>query len=176
MICHTLIFIIKTLTLCYFFTDTRDFVILSLLAHLLPSPHLSCPGKRRWKPSILESRQSVVIHINNLSELNDALGGLFERSRERGIETAPFLLVHGDVKNLSGFLVWNNVVSYKFPNFLKALDICLKIYKAYNIDYPRHSSAVWDLLSAFLFDFDPISDKSNITALCEAIRNKQSPQ
>ncbi|XP_065095776.1 uncharacterized protein LOC135717565 [Ochlerotatus camptorhynchus] len=157
-------------------SDTRNFVIVSLLSHILPSPHLTCSGKRRWKPSILETRQSVVIHINDLSELNETVGGLFDRSRERGIETTPFILVHGDFKNPVGFLVWNNVVSYKLPNFLKALDICMKIFKAYNIDHPRHSSAVWDLLSTFLFDFDPVSDKATISTLCAAIRKNRSSQ
>lgn len=157
-------------------TDTRNFVIVSLLAHVLPSPHLTCSEKRRWKPSILESRQSVVIHINDISELNETLSGLFKRSRERGVETTPFILVHGDVKNPAGFLVWNNVVSYKLPTFLKALDICMKIFKAYNIDYPRQSSAVWDLLSTFLFDFDPVSDKTAVSTLCGAIRNKKPSQ
>ncbi|XP_021695222.1 uncharacterized protein LOC110675148 [Aedes aegypti] len=156
--------------------DTKNFIVVSLLAHILPSPHLTCSGKRRWKPSILETRQSVVLHINDLSELNETLRVLFDRSREKGIQTTPFILVHGDLKKPTGFLVWNNIVSYKLPNFLKALDICLKIYKAYNIDFPRHSLAVWDLLSTFLFDFDPVSDKATISALCAAIRQTESSQ
>lgn len=158
------------------YTDTRNFIIVSLLAHVLPSPHLTCSGKRRWKPSILESRQSVVVHINDLSELNEALAAIFNRSRERGFVTTPFILVHGDVKNPAGFLVWNNVVSYKLPNFLKALDICMKIFKAYSIDYPRHSSAVWDLLSTFFFDFESVSDNATITTLCGAIREHKLQQ
>lgn len=118
----------------------------------------------------------MVIHLNDLSDLNEILGTVFNRSREKGIETAPFILVHGDLQRPIGFLVWNNIVSYKLPNFLKALDICLKIYKAYNIDYPRQSLSIWDLLSAFLFGFDPVSDKATISTLCAAIRTKQPPQ
>lgn len=164
------------LLITFLFADTKNFIVVSLLAHILPSPHLTCSGKRRWKPSILETRQSVVLHINDLSELNETLRVLFDRSREKGIQTTPFILVHGDLKKPTGFLVWNNIVSYKLPNFLKALDICLKIYKAYNIDFPRHSLAVWDLLSTFLFDFDPVSDKATISALCAAIRQTESSQ
>lgn len=112
--------------------------------------------------------------MDDLPDLNETLNGIFKSSRERRIDNTPFILIHGDVKNPAGFLVWNNVVSYKLPNFLKALDICIKIFKTYNIDYPRQSSAVWDLLSTFLFEFDPVSDKATITTLCEAIRNKHT--
>lgn len=145
------------------------------MAHILPSPVLTLSQKRRWKPSIVESRDSVIIQIDSLTELRTILAKCFNSCREKGIEPTPFVVIHGSNLNRpEGFSVWNNVVSYKLPNLQKALDVCLKLYKTYDIEFPRHSSSIWNLLAAFLYDFDVPSDQIHIAALCSTIRNNCS--
>lgn len=159
----------------FLFTDGRSLIIVWLLSHLLPSPLLACPGKKRWKPSILESRDSVAVLIKDLSELQGTLAKLLNSWREHGVPSTPFIVVHGeDLKHPSGFTVWNNVVSYKLPSFVKALDICVKLYKSYSLDFPRQSASVWHLLACYLYDFTLPDEQANIAALITAIRAKVS--
>lgn len=142
---------------------------------MLPSPLLVCPGKRRWKPSILETRDSIAVLVKDLSELQATIAKLFNTWREHEIASAPFIVVHGeDLLHPTGFTVWNNVVSYKVPSFQKALDICLKIYKSYSLEFPRQAASVWHLLACYLYDYSPSSEQANIAALITAIRAKAS--
>ncbi|XP_058817878.1 uncharacterized protein LOC131681184 [Topomyia yanbarensis] len=155
--------------------DGQSLITVWLLAHVLPSPLLICSGKRRWKPSILESRDSIVVLVKDLSELQATIAKLFSSWRDYDIASTPFIVVHGeDLKHPTGFTVWNNVVSYKLPSFQKALDICLKLYKSYSLDFPRQTASVWHLLACYLYDFTLPSEQTNITAMVTAIRAKAS--
>lgn len=155
------------------FTDARDAIIVSLLVHILPSPILTLPEKVRWKPTILESKESILVYVKSLPYLESTLARLVNAWRSKGVPAAPFIVVFGEDKtNLTGFTVWTNAVPYKFPNFLKALDICIKLYKTYDIDFPRQSVAAWKLLSECLLDLSCSSDQANVKALRLAICSK----
>ena len=160
--------------LLFLLPDARNFVITTLLAHILPRTHIKCAGKKRWKPSYSEAQEGVVIHVKQLADLESCLARLFKGFRDRGIASAPFIIVHGeDWKNPTSFTVWNNVVSYKLPSFLKALDICIKIYRTYDIEYPQQSAAIWRLLSSYLFDTGEAEKDPAVQSLHSAIRLKQ---
>ncbi|XP_062538637.1 uncharacterized protein LOC134206906 [Armigeres subalbatus] len=157
--------------------DARNYVIVALLAHILPRAHIKCPGKKRWKPSNSEAQEGVVLHVQQLSDLESTLARLFKGFRDRGISSAPFIVIHGeDWKNPTSFTVWNNVVSYKLPSFLKALDICIKIYKTYSIDYPPQSAIIWKLLPTYLFEIDESEQNPTVESLCSTIRQKLSSE
>lgn len=135
------------------------------------------PKKQRWKPSIIESRESVAVLVKDLAELQTTLAKIFQSLQSRSIELAPFIVVHGeDPKSPTSFSVWNNVVSYKLPSFIKALDVCLKIYKSYSIAFPRQSSSVWSLLANLLFDFEVSREQTHVVALCTSLRNSLQQQ
>nr|XP_029708294.1 uncharacterized protein LOC109409192 [Aedes albopictus] len=151
-------------------TDSQGFKTVLLLAHILPSPVLTFAQKRRWKPSIVESRDSVIIQVDNLAKLRTTLNKYFNSCREKGIDSTPFIVVHGsDPKHPEGFSVWNNVVAYKLPNLQKALDVCVKLFKTYDIPFPPQSSLIWNLLATFLYGFDAPPDQIHIAALCSSI-------
>ncbi|XP_053691660.1 uncharacterized protein LOC128740159 [Sabethes cyaneus] len=153
--------------------DARDAIIVSLLVHILPSPILTLTDKIRWKPTILESKESILVYVQNQPFLESTLARLFNAWRSKGVPAVPLIVVFGEDKiNLTGFTVWTNAVPYKFPNFLKALDICIKFYMTYDIDFPRQSVAAWKLLSECLFDLSPSSDQANVKALRLAICSK----
>lgn len=148
---------------------------MSLLTRILPRTHVKCAGKKPWKPSYSEAQEGVVIHVQQLSDLESTLSRLFKVCRDRGISSAPFIVVHGpDWKNPTSFTVWNNVVSYKVTSFLKALDVCIKIYKAYDIDFPPQSAVIWNLLSSYLFDLVPVIPNASVESLCSTIRLKSA--
>lgn len=143
-----------------------------LLAHMLPCPVLTTSQKRRWKPSIVESRDSVIVVIKSLTDLQTTLAKYFNSCREKELETTPFIVVHGsDPKRPEGFSVWNNVVSYKLPNLQKAFDVCIKLYKSYDIEFPRQSSQIWNLLATYLYGFEAPPGQTVVGALCSSIRN-----
>lgn len=126
---------------------------------------------------MIESRESVAGLIKDLAELQSTLAKIFKTVHARGVDLAPFIVVHGvDPKNPTSFSVWNNVVPYKLPSLQKALDVCLKIYKSYGIAFPRQSSSAWNLLANLLFDFEIPREQTNLVALCTSLRNSLQQQ
>ncbi|XP_055547908.1 uncharacterized protein LOC129731707 isoform X2 [Wyeomyia smithii] len=87
-------------------TDGKGLLTVLLLTHILPSPMLTISQKRRWKPSIVESRESVITQIESLSELHTTLTKHLNACRDRGIPSTPFIVVHGtDTTRPEGFAV-----------------------------------------------------------------------
>lgn len=61
-------------------------------------------------------------------------------------------------------------IKYKFSTFLKALDICFKIFHVFNLEYPKEGYWAWLFIQKFFFHIDTTYDKINsklITLLAE---------
>lgn len=152
-----------------FITDVKNVAIISLLAHLLPCKHPvgKTAKSKPWKPSIVETKETVVLSVSNFTQLDGELARLTNRFFERGLPFTPIIIVLGN-NNSSGYTLWHSAFSFKFPSFLKTLDICLKLFRAYDIDYPPQSTDIWTLLAGYLYEF-PV-EQPNIAALCDSLK------
>lgn len=148
----------------------RNISIVSLLAHLLACKHPvgNQTNSRHWKPSIVETKEAVLLSVTNFNQLEGDLARLTNRCFEKGLPFTPIIIVLGST-NPTGYTLWHNTFSYKFPSFLKTLDICIKLFRAYDIEYPPQSADVWTFLAGYLYEF-PI-EQPYLVALC-AILNK----
>ncbi|KXJ68316.1 hypothetical protein RP20_CCG004294 [Aedes albopictus] len=136
--------------------NTRDWLSATLIVYILPSVVLTLPNKTKWKPSYLEARDSFIMWMKSLTELEKHMEGLTSRYKSKGIALAPFVIVVAEnLAKPSVFLVNTGGVFYQLPTFLKALDVCFKIFKAYDIPYPRESAGAWNLIGHCLYGFSP---------------------
>lgn len=130
-------------------------------------------GRKHWKPSIQETKDSIFLRVKDFSQLDPTLSKLINSWHDKGLPSTQIIIIHGeDIP--TAFTLWHESVSYKLPNFLKPLDICIKLFKAYDIEFPAQSSGVWTLLAACLYDFD--IDQPNIEAYRTAIKSKNQLQ
>ncbi|KXJ72884.1 hypothetical protein RP20_CCG017068 [Aedes albopictus] len=148
--------------------DVRNISIVSLLAHLLACKHPvgNQTNSRHWKPSIVETKEAVLLSVTNFNQLEGDLARLTNRCFEKGLPFTPIIIVLGST-NPTGYTLWHNTFSYKFPSFLKTLDICIKLFRAYDIEYPPQSADVWTFLAGYLYEF-PI-EQPYLVALCATL-------
>ncbi|KXJ76830.1 hypothetical protein RP20_CCG008856 [Aedes albopictus] len=148
--------------------DVMKVAIVSLLAHLLACKHPvgNQTNSRHWKPSIVETKEAVLLSVTNFNQLEGDLARLTNRCFEKGLPFTPIIIVLGST-NPTGYTLWHNTFSYKFPSFLKTLDICIKLFRAYDIEYPPQSADVWTFLAGYLYEF-PI-EQPYLVALCATL-------
>lgn len=160
---------------CFLFiSDCQDVVTFALLAYLLPSSVIFLKkGSKRWKPSFAECREAYFINVNNLSDIETDIQRLYDRCKQNDLPRRPFLIGIGpDFNELKEFLVYFEDVYYRFKTFLKALDVCFKIFKTYNLSFPREAAGPWNLIAHCLYGLDVDGDyyQSKINRLSTQLR------
>lgn len=129
--------------------------MLSLLAHFLACKHPvgKTAKSKPWKPSVAETKETMCVTVTDFALLQEDLSRVSARFDEKGLPVTPVIVVLGG-QDPSGFTLWHKTFSFKFNSFLKALDVCLKLFKAYDISYPPQSDDIWSLLAGYLYEFD----------------------
>lgn len=141
------------------FSDCRDAAYALLLPYILPCSVLTLSDKSKWKPSYIENRNSFVLWVQNITDLQSKVEAHHNsRSNDRGMPACPLVIVIGpDLSKLNFFVVSFGDAFYQLPTFLKALDICFKLYKVYNLAFAKESAGSWNLLNHVIYDFPPES-------------------
>lgn len=147
-----------------FFLDTRDYIIVCLLSNVLQSPILQITDKnnKRWKPSILESRESVVIFVNDMSDISSKLECLKRKyeNLKNGINgkclsLQPVVIVFGrDIFNLKKFVIHVDDVYFEAPTLLQAIRICFMLFYSLNLEYPVESLQTWQFFQKYFFNIN----------------------
>ncbi|XP_058840956.1 uncharacterized protein LOC131696434 [Topomyia yanbarensis] len=156
--------------------DPFDCVTFILLTYILPSAPLRLPNGKKWKPSIRESCDAIVVHLKSLAEYETELSRIGQLNLLRGLPDHPMIVVVGEeLKSIAQFIVTFKDVSYKAETFLKAVDIIFKLHKAYDIEFPPEAKALWRFIEYFLYNFDLIDDgfKARILSLANTIRQHE---
>lgn len=95
------------------------------------------------------------MNVKYLSELESDLRRLSHRYDQKGLKATPLLIAVGcDMTHLEEFLVYHGGTYYRFRTFLKALDICFKIFKVYGLAFPREAAGPWNIINHCLYGFD----------------------
>lgn len=138
---------------------------------MLPPPILTLSNKKKWKPTYQEARDSFVMWVKSLSELQTQIETLNIRYQTKGISPSPLVIVAAEnLDEPSVFLVHIGGVFYQLPTFLKALDICFKIYKAYGLSYSQESAGAWNLIGHCLYGFPPeAKNQSKVLSIAATI-------
>ncbi|XP_058456686.1 uncharacterized protein LOC131434053 [Malaya genurostris] len=159
--------------------DIVDCVTFILLVHILPNSTLRLPNGKRWKPSIRESCDGILIHLKALDEYEKELSRIYQQNSLRGLPDHPLIVVVCDeLKSIEQFFVTYRDISYKVETFLKAVDIIFKIHKAYDIVFPPEVKGLWQFIAYFMYNFDLTDDsfKARILSLSNTIRLLETSQ
>ena len=78
-----------------------------LFSILKPSTVNSSTTKRRkWKPSIADSREAVILHLTEVNDLEKRTGELRENFLKKGLKFQPLMVVIGeDLHKLTDFFL-----------------------------------------------------------------------
>lgn len=143
----------------FFFSDTCDWLIATLFAYLLPCPMLTSRDRKKWKPTYMDARESFVLWIKGLDELETEIARINLVAGRCNQTQRPLVIVVGPtITEVSTFLVYFGGIYYNLPTFQKALDVCYKTYKIYGVTFPRPASGVWNLINHCIYGFEPEID------------------
>ncbi|XP_055609143.1 uncharacterized protein LOC129756106 isoform X3 [Uranotaenia lowii] len=171
----SLLKILEKETISDVFTDSRDCIIFTLLTYLLPSPMVCLKkGLKRWRPTFAETREAYLMFLTDLSEVEGYIERLSTRYQQRNLQPKPLLIAVGpSISCCLKFLVYFQETYYEFRTFLKALDICYKLFKTYGLNFPEEASGPWNFLDHCIYDFEVYSIpwESKIISLKQYLRN-----
>lgn len=131
---------------------------------------LTLPDKTKCKPALIDSRNSFIYWIENVTDLKSKVDDLQQQRCNRyRSDRCPHLVVVGTaLTELAFFFVAFGDTFYQLPTFLKALDVCFKIFKSYGLKFPKEVSGPWHLINHVGYGF-PL--EGNHRAKITTIRN-----
>lgn len=76
-----------------------------------------------------------------------------ERYKEIGTTLQPLIIVVGiNLSSVASFYVCYDNLFYKLPTFLKAIDICFKLFHVMNFKYPVPSKQIWTFVQNYIYN------------------------
>ncbi|XP_063376065.1 uncharacterized protein LOC134679525 isoform X2 [Cydia fagiglandana] len=156
--------------------DTKTFIALSLLCgKLVPTVGRSdnrrndknekrsskdlADQKKYNKPTILESRDSLILHVKTQSDIQNCLATRRDIHLKKGLTCQPVVICVGpDVENITEFYVNFDDVTYQLESLLKAVDICFKTFHVFDIKYPRESIQPWMFIQRYFYEIHTPQD------------------
>lgn len=150
-----------------YFSDARDLLSFLLLhAELQPTLRLTTKtatgGKSVWVPTIKNAQDSTVLLVPTINDVDNRLEQARQRYLILGLTMQPVIVAIGpDAASATVFVVYYQQIKYKLTSFLKALDICFKIFHVFNLEYPKEGYWVWLFVQKFLYGIDTPYDTTN---------------
>lgn len=72
----------------------------------------------------------------------------------------PCMLIIGTISNPTEIIIYFDEIKYTFFSVIKAIDLCFKMYRVFNIEYPIESLNVWLFIQRYFFKIKSKFDKS----------------
>lgn len=67
----------------------------------------------------------------------------------------PFIIVVGiQMDQIRQSIVVLNDVLYECDNFLRAIDLCFKIFSVFNVEYPPEARSSWMFIQKYVYDIN----------------------
>ena len=176
--------------------ETKIITQLCLLPYIIPPKGQVRKNKGHWKPSMIESEESLVAHVKVTSYLQSYFNSDFfrffmcspysylfqvaadvsrireERSnamRHKQLTVQPYIIVVGpSLDVIQSFFVSVDSILNNVSSASEAIDTCFKAFHVLDAAYPRASEHLWYLIQRELYNFTTKYDRQ-ISYILEVI-------
>lgn len=122
------------------------------------------------KFTIRDSQDSFLYVGKCVQELEGHLE--FLKNQKQAIQ--PFILAVGeDVLSIKEIFVYFDGIRFTFPHFLRAVDICYKIFHVFNLDFPKKAQMFWSFIQTYFYKSQAEKSFSKVHILTNFLLNKQ---
>lgn len=137
-----------------YISDTEDYIITVLLnAIMLPMARYRDALGNRRKISIVEAVDLFAIRVNALEDLDQKREEFSIKYGDIHNDYTPLIVVVGDNNiNIHEIYVHFDVALYEMPDFISALDCCMKIYRVLNLPYPSSNEYSWTFIQRYFYE------------------------
>ena len=160
--------------LSLFYLDSRNAALLwSLHAYLVPTQkkvQVDANGKKNvTKFTIKDSQESCIFFATTHQQVEDHI--TYKKSKSESVQ--PFLIVVGNnICEVEHIYLYFDGIKYIFKNFVRALDICFKIFYLFNLEYPIDSS-FWQFIDAYFYNVNSgkFKNYTKVHIICDELNN-----
>ncbi|XP_073846869.1 uncharacterized protein [Musca autumnalis] len=134
--------------------DTEDYILIVLLNSIIipMARYRDAVGNRR-KVSIVEAVDLFAVRVNHLEELDQKREEFCIKFGDIHTDFTPLIVVVGDNNiNIHEIYVHFHVALYEMPDFMTALDCCMKIYRVLNLPFPASNEYVWTFIQRYFYE------------------------
>lgn len=130
-------------------------------------------GKKITTRFTIKDSQESFLYIGKCAqEIEDHLDFL---GKQQAIH--PFILAVGeDVLPLKEIFVYFDGIRFSFNHFLRAVDICIKIFYIFNFDFPKKALMFWNFIETFFYKLKSQNSYSKVHILSEYLLKSNSFQ
>ncbi|XP_044765764.1 uncharacterized protein LOC123322012 [Coccinella septempunctata] len=141
-------------------TNSKNAIKLYLIPALIPSKGSTrIHGKKHWKPSICETRDSIFVHVTTPADIEAVKQRRTALMFQKGLTLQPYIILVGpSLGNIISSLIIINNYHYKADSVIGALDFCFKSHQILDASYPFESRHIWYLFQWLLYDYKTKND------------------
>lgn len=135
------------------YLDSRNATILwALHGYLVPMQRVVSKQENGRKTitrfTITDSQESFVLRVASYEEAEDHL----RHRKLKNEPIQPFIIVIGeDITKIIDTYIYFDGVKIMLKSFIRAVDVCFKIYHLFNLEYPKASSTFWNFIEIYFF-------------------------
>lgn len=128
-------------------------------------------NKNTVKFAIKDSQESFMYIGRSHEQIEEYL--IYLKKKKESIQ--PFLLCVGeDVTTIKEVYVYFDDVKFSFTSFLRAVDICLKIFFVFNVQFPIEAVIFWSFIQTNFYEINATKSYSKVHVLLEQLRSEES--
>ncbi|KAB0793119.1 hypothetical protein PPYR_12739 [Photinus pyralis] len=154
-------------------SDKRSRTLFCILPYVIPTTTIRTK-QGQWRPSRLEVKESFVLHVTDIGKLQHVVEARQDRLSKWKETLQPFIVIVGtEIEDPLDIYVRVETQLYKVCSFLKAVDICFKVFFALNARYPIECNQVWLFIQYMFYEIECPSDKKSVglSTLINDLRN-----
>jgi hypothetical protein len=109
----------------------------------------------------------IVSRLQCANDIEEQISSMKGKARLLDMTRQPFILVVGsEILRVTDFYVVFDNNKYKLNSFLKAVDICFRLFHAFNVKYPVECVNLWTFLQWAVYGFETKWDSA-----CPVVRS-----
>uniref|UniRef100_A0A1B0ERX3 Uncharacterized protein n=1 Tax=Glossina morsitans morsitans TaxID=37546 RepID=A0A1B0ERX3_GLOMM len=131
-------------------SDYEAYILIVLLnGVMLPTARYHDSSGNRRKISIAEAAELFALRLSSLNELDEKRDEILMKYGDPQNDLFPMILIVSD--NYVIYVQFDSVI-YEFPDFLSALDSCMKIFRVLNLPYPTGNEYTWTFIQRYFYE------------------------
>lgn len=110
--------------------------------------------KTATKHTIKDSQESFLHIAKNVQAVEDHI----EHRKRNPDNIQPLIIIVGeDILSFKQCFLYLDDIKFPFDSFIRAVDICFKIFVLFNLKYPNPSASFWTFIESLYFE-----EKTNV--------------
>jgi hypothetical protein len=106
-----------------------------------------------------------------MGDIDKAIDERKKRALKYGLTVQPFVVIVGQLTNITARYVYINGIRYKIENVLHAIDICFKSFFVFDIEYPMESRQLWTLLQQSIYKLQVPKTQASLSQVAAFLSN-----